>query len=354
MYKLVVVAVLTALLAAGCHGGSNTSVDQPEPGAPDASLAVTANDLRMPVADDALVAGVEGMLTIEGFTIVDPDAPDGPAGASALTSQVPDMRLLVRLVDPEDDILSETFPDVGGRFALEYSGPVINAVLDVQFTVAEDLNGDGEGGDLLTHSVPVGLRPGRVAQVNLTLARQTAGTGLNKPLPGVADLELLPDTGELLLVSYSGQDGNGLHNEFYGVSFAAGQTIFDTDGDQFLETGDDVAGVDEDTDGWIDTYEADFSTAAEPQTVFGVVTNVSKANRTLSLAVEGSGAVLVLVDPFTPIEPLAPDDEFYGELPLDTGLIGRQVQVFGLPAPDGFLALWIVVLPPEPEFAGGM
>lgn len=352
MNKGLWVALTVALLAAGCHGGG-TNAPMGQDNTPEPAAATTANDLRMPVEQDPQVAGVEGVLTVEGFTVLDPTAQEPPgAGASALTSLVPDYRFLVRLVDPEDDILSETNPDVGGRFALQYSGTVINAKLQVEFSVEEDLDGDGTGGDALMHSVPVGLRPGRVAQVDLTLSRQTADTGMGKPFPNVVDLELYPASGVLMIATYTAQDGNGLHNEFYGVNFSDGQTVFDTDGDQFLEPGDDVVGRDADSDGWIDSYEADFASNADPQTIFGVVTNVSRANRLLTLTSMENDTQQVLVDPFTPIEPLAQDDQFYGELPLDAGLIGRQVQVFGLPTADGFLALWIVVLPDEPPEPG--
>jgi hypothetical protein len=350
MNKGLWVALLVALLAAGCHGGGNTLInDQNAPGIADATTTLAANDARMPVDDNPQAAGVEGVVKVKGFTILDPaDTGEPGSGTSAVVGQVGDFQLLVRLVDPEDDILSATNPDVGGRFEMEYTGPVVNAKLEVQFAVAEDLDGDGTGGDTLRHSVPVGLRPGRVAQVNLTLSRQTADTPMGAPFPSVVDLELYPESGELMIASYTGQDGNGFHNEFYGINFADGRTVFDTDGDQFLEPGDDVVGRDADTDGWIDSYESDFGASAEPQTIAGVVTNVSRANRTLTLTSVEDGTRQVLVDPFTPIEPFTEANEFYGELPLDTGLIGRQVQVFGLPAPDGFLALWIVVLPDEP------
>lgn len=355
MNKGLWVGLIAVLLAAGCRGGGEEVDFQGEPQPPDPSPAIAANDARMPTAEDPQVAGVEGVLLVEGFTVLDPSETEPPgSGTSAVVGQVPDMRMLVRLVDPEDDILNETFPDVGGRFLLEYSGPVINAKLQVEFTVAEDLDGDGEGGDTLLHSVPVGLKPGRVAQVNLTLARRTAVVGVGQPFPGVADLELYPEAGELLIVFYVGQDGNGSHNEFYGVNYAEGQTVFDTDGDQFLETGDDIVGEDEDVNGWIDSYEESFGVDAESQFMFGVVTNVNKASQTLTLATVDAGALLVLVDPFTSIEPFSPDNQFYGGLPLDASLIGSQVQILGKATPDGFLALWIVVLPDDPPAPGGV
>jgi hypothetical protein len=336
------------LILAGCRGDGAADNDQQSPDALDPGIAEGANDERMLQTEVPEIASVEGLLVVEGFTILEPDDP--PPGVASAVTQVPDYRLLVRLVDPEDDILNEAYPDISGRFALDYDGPEINARLMVEFKVEEDLDGDGTGEDMLTHSVPLGLKPGRVAQVSITLTRQETESAPGVPIPDVADQELLPESGEMMIVRFTAQDANGYHNEYYGVLFATGQTVFDQDGDEFLETGDDFVGEDADTDGWIDAYETGYSgpLAAMEDVYIGIVINVDKANQTLTLELESKETLLVLVDPFTPIEPLSATNEFYGELPLDASLIGRQVQVSGLLTADGVLALWIVVLESDP------
>lgn len=322
--------------------------NQNPPDQPDPSIAEGINDLRMQESAEPLVAGVEGEVFVEGFTILEPDEP--PPSATAAVSQVPDYRLLVRLVDPEDDILSEGYPDEGGRFELAYTGPVLNAKLQVEFKVEEDLDGDGTGEELLTHSVPVGLKPGRVAQVSITLARQATESAPGVPIVDIADQELLPEIGEMMIVRYLAQDANGYHDEYYGVLFSSAQTIFDQDGDEFLESGDDFIGQDANSDGWIDSYEMGFagSQSMDEETYIGTVINVHVADQTLTLELDNGEALLVLVDPFTPIEPLSINNQFYGELPLDSSLIGRRVQVSGLAMAESLLALWIVVLESDP------
>ena len=194
------------------------------------------------------------------------------------------------------------------------------------------------------------MKPGRVAQVSITLARQVTEAAPGVPIADIADPELLPETGEMMIVRYMAQDANGYHDEYYGVLFGSELTIFDQDGDEFLEAGDDLVGEDANSDGWIDSYELGFANplAAEETSYSGIVINVHVADQTLTLELDNGDALLVLVDPFTPIEPLSIDNQFYGELPLDSSLIGRRVQVSGLATTEGLLALWIVVLESDP------
>jgi len=346
MSRLLWVVAIVVMLVGGCSGGNDAAdqMDNELPGGQN-QYVVTSSE-RMPLSDDPSIATVEGLLTVVGFTIVDPGAEVGDE-ASAV-SQVSDMRVLVRLVDPEDDILSEVNPDLGGRFSLDYLGELSYLKLEVEFMVAEDLDGDGTGNDTLRQAVPIGLQLGRVAQVNLEFKLNGADLGTAAPIELVADTELLPEEGEMLLVELSSLDANGAHEEFYGVVYSSQQAIYDLDQDDYLEAGDDYVGVDDNANGWIDELELNYdeATAAMVTGFNGVITSVDVAEQTFMLQLADTQVLLMTVDAFTSIE-LSDNGQFYGQLTLDSSLIGRRAYVKCLPIPNGYLALWVVV-PEEP------
>ncbi|GEM_PF-2204452 len=327
------VVVGSLIVMCGCKGGGADEMDDAL--SPAEQLEELSLD-RLQGGTDEQTAIVEGLLTLEGMTLVEPPA------ESAAVSQVPDPRVLVRLLDPGDDILSEVNPDLSGDFRLEYIGDALDAKLQVEFTVVEDLDGDGEGEDLVTQSVPLALAPGHVAEVSLhlALADQDAPPG-GSPLGQEVVVAVV---GEVLLVELESLDTNGYHDEFYGVFFADGFTIYDVDDDQFLEPGDDYLGSDADSNGWVDPLEQGFSApVAAMEVLEGTVTDVSIADQTLQVRLTDGRLVDILIDQFTSIEPLTAESEFYGTLPLDASLIGRRVQIDAVPVADGYLALWIVV-----------
>ncbi|MBN2081743.1 hypothetical protein JW859_05975 [bacterium] len=347
MIRLLWVVVVLTMLVGGCSGGSDASqLDDDLPGGQ--SQYVVASNERMPLSDDSATATVEGLLTVIGFTIINTEEGGGLGDGASAVSQVSDMRVLVRLVDPEEDILSEVNPDLGGRFSLDYTGELSFLKLQVEFAVAEDLDGDGTGGDLLSQAVPIALQPGRVAQVNLEFKRNGVSEGMNAPIELVADSELLPTEGEMLLVELASLDANGAHEEFYGVVYSTQQVIYDVDQDDFLEAGDDYVGTDGDANGWVDNLELSFDEAtATAATGFeGVITDVDVAEQTFALHQADGSILLMTVDTFTAIE-LSDNGQFYGQLTLASSLIGRRAYVKCLPIPNGYLALWVVV-PDQP------
>ena len=333
------VVVGSLIVMCGCKGGGADAMDNAL--SPAEQLEQLSLD-RLEGGTDEQTAVVEGLLTLEGMTLLEPPA------EGAAVSQVPDPRVLVRLLDPGDDILSEVNPDLSGDFRLEYIGAALDAKLQVEFTVVEDLDGDGEGEDLVKQSVPLALAPGHVAEVNLhlALADQDAPVGAS---PLGQDV-VVAVVGEVLLVQLESLDTNGYHDEFYGVFFSDGFTIYDVDDNQFLEPGDDYLGGDADSNGWVDGLEQGFSAPiAAMELLEGTVTDVSIADQTLQVRLTDGRLVDILVDQFTSIEPLTAESEFYGTLPLDASLIGRRVQIDAVPVTDGYLALWIVLPDYKPD-----
>lgn len=315
------------VLLAGCRSSVPVQA-QPDLGA-GAQDIERANDERMTPTPEPQLAVLRGTLAVEGFTILDTEGlPAAEPGAVAQTT--------ARLLDPGDDILAAVNPDPAGVYELSTAAPVTTGKFQVELRVQEDLDGDGTGGDQLIQTIPVTLRQGYTAELDLTLRR------------GVAE-DVGPSTqlgpGEFAMAELSGQDAGGAHDEHYGVFFAENLVIYDLDRDGQLDLGADFAGEDVDNDGWVDPYEANFPGVYTMggEDITGVVLSVNVAEQLMILHAD-EGPVVVYLDPFALIEPLAGGEEFLAPLPLDEELVGRQVVVLGYPVPGGFHALWVVVL----------
>lgn len=319
-------------LAAGCSSHGN----QPDPGDqtafPDAGAVQQQNEQRLDPAPGGAVGalGIAGTITLQGLTLLDDHDVAVPA-AQANT------HLMAQLIDEEDDILAFKSPAADGKYALSVYSPTLALRLRVMGTVAEDLDGDGQGNDKFKQDVPVQLVSGKTVKVDLRLklARQT-------------DMQpvLWPANGLVLLCDLARSDGNGSFSSFYGTYFAGGFVVITADGDRLLEDGDDLRQPDADRNGWPDPSEAVYGNPALAETsLSGIVTSVDLAAQTLIVRSPDQVNTVVFVSPFCAIEAFSDSGDFYGSIPLTTELLGKAVTVKGQLGPGGIMAQWIVYRP---------
>lgn len=342
------VLVLACLWCMGCRG-SSTPTEIPddgvyEPQAPSSSELQQANESRMQTGPDTLSTGAAGAVVLEGFTLASPGERDG-----AQVSQLEVMpEVMVRLIDPDEDILVEANPFVSGDYELLYGNVEVNTRLQLEFVALNDLNGDGISNDPVIQTVPVKLAAGRLAEVDITLTRLSeeeialAGGG---PVPDGLAFE-----GSIMVGNVAAMDGNGYREDFYGVFYADGLTVVDEDGDGILDPEEDFAGPDADGDGWIDPYEDDFvEPLPEFAFLYGQVLAVEPPQKRLTLwEIEQQRTVNVYFDPFSVIELFNYNGAYVGEVPLDHNLTGREVAVEAILKPYGYLASWMTVFAFDP------
>jgi len=330
MHKLnLVIVVVIVLLAASCRGGSTPVVTQN----PDGQQAVLAS----------LAAGTTGKATLRGTITLDGLTPAGPVGTPTSGT------VMGKIIAPGDDILKAVPITPGTQFEAVVDQAVPLGKLQLTTSVNEDINGDGTTPDTVTLELPVNLPAGRISTINATIHKATKLTGPPTAGQGAAEDAFFPATGLLLLVDLAQSDAGGSKTDFFAVT-PGGSTVFDADGDRFIETGDDTAYADANHNGWPDTSEAALTDAAATNLkLSGTVAEVSRNARTLSLREDGAGSDAtpdaVTVDPFAAIVPLADDGTPLGGLLLDQSLVGRQVQVYGVRDNGANFATLVVVLP---------
>jgi hypothetical protein len=318
--------LLTALI--GCR----SSHPLPPPGGevqpPDHGQVVKYNEERMPGAPQPSAAVVSGRITVSGFTVLSEGGTPVAGGESST-------KVLAQLIDPEDDILSETRPGADGTYQLTYTGQKTKVKLRLRFKVQEDVDGDGKGADQIEQAIPLTLALGLASSVDIAL-RKAAEADVEQSLRPAKGLVLLADVHRL--------DGTGKHVDFYGTFFADGFVVITLDGDRFLEPGDDLRAVDHNRNGWPDLDEARYDDPSlTSATISGVIVSVDSAHQTLMLKDKAGKQTLVIFAPFAAIEPMNAAGDFYGAVPLTPLLAGSAVTVQGWPLPEGFLADWIVV-----------
>lgn len=350
MCKRVLLVLIIAVLAlASCHGSDSHSFDPASGTGLELEQLLLQNAERMAPAANPQTVSIAGSIQTTGLTAILPGG--GGGAASAIPSQIPNERIMVRLIDPDEDILNEVHPDLGGIFTLDYTGPVVDAELQVDLTVAEDLDGDGAGEEQIAQSVPLKLAPGLTTQVNLELELVSAGEPFDGTPPYAGDLA--PAVGAVLLVEVSVQDASGLSEDYYGVFFAAGRTVYDEDGDDVLELGDDFAGEDFDLNGLVDPFEPMVESDGVPfvpVSLEGTVLAVNESQRILRLSTLGGLTLEISVPPNTGIEVYSTGPgTFISQGELGDWMVGRYVFIDALETPTDYIAEWIVVdeaLPP--------
>jgi hypothetical protein len=230
-------------------------------------------------------------------------------------------------------------------------GKAVKGTLRLEMKLNEDINGDAATPDNIAINIPVDLVLGKVSTANVTIRRGVRPSGPpTTNQPGSADAVFFPDAaagqhGEVLLVELSQQDASGSQTDFYAVT-PTGSAVFDTDGDRFIEAGDDTIYTDADHDGWPDTSEAALdNNSATALTLNGTVNAVDRVLHELTLRDSAGNLTSVTVDPFASILPVTAEGTLLGSLLLDQSLVGRDVQVYGIQSGSENRGSLFVVLP---------
>lgn len=367
MYRLLVTTLVFVSIIGGCGGSSSTPPLPPPSPTVGAGNLGEANAGRLFPTGDPGTAGVGGQFLVQGFTVLDENlnvVNPGEGGA----------KLMGRLLDPGDDILSVVIPGIDGRYELFTTQSVTEAKLQLEFRVLEDVDGDGQGNDLIVHTVPVLLVPGFISIVNMTISPGT----IHNLAP-----ELQSEDGQggfSVVVGVERTDGNGEYDETFAL-FPDGLLYIDDDNDEFIEPGQDSFWEDANRNGWPDSEEEGYDGFSISDWVYleGKVLSVDTAGQTLFLFVDFAevlppngipqhdpsltGEVLqVRKLSYTVMEGmvLPSDAEMSGDLMpedirftdpflIDSSLVGRMVIVQGLYDGNSVEAVLIFELSREPS-----
>jgi len=312
------IGLMALVLLAGCKGGSGVASESLDAG----QLVNNESLARLPDAEEG-TAVVRGTLTLIDLTII----------TQSVASQVGDLsQVQVRLVDPEDDILAETSPDQVGFYELAVPVGPTNAKVNFEFLVEEDLNGDAQGGDILAQTLPITLAPNKVVRLDLTLSIA---------LEESYDQILGQATGAVIQARYSALDAYGLHEDLYALFYGTAQVVYDRDGDEFFERGEDLALVDNDLNGWADQYELIFPATNALEPLEGTIVAVNLGQQTLTIRTTAD--ILVQLQPFASIEVFSERQGFIGFVPLDPSLVGSDAVIWGTPTATGLDATRVVI-----------
>jgi hypothetical protein len=323
MYRWLLIFALLSLAACG-HG--KTIVTPPV----DGRQAVLTS----------LTNGTSGKSTVRATVTVDGFTPAGPVGSPT------SIGVTAKIINPIDDILASSAENSGDQFDLQVDGDA-QARFEVEFDVAEDVDGNGSGQDKVILAVPVKLPKDKIATVDMTITRGVKASGPpTSSEPGNAEDVFYPTlAGELILVDLTLTDANGPKSAFYAVT-PGGSVAFDADGDRFIEAGDDTIYADTDHNGWPDASQAALeSDTATELTAKATVNAVDRVKRELTLRDSAGTLTTITVDPFASIVPVTAEGTLLGSLLLDQSLVGREMQVYGLQNGTENRATLAVVLP---------
>jgi hypothetical protein len=315
--------VFGLLLAAGC--GGKGAAPPVEPGSPAFSAALSQAKLgRLASTANPAAAEIRGSVALNGITVLSEGGNPSPTTGLG--------EILVRLVDPGDDILSivETNPNSTGQFSFEVANPDRRGVLEVRFRVQADLDGNGTPGDTVVQRVVLGLAAGKVSTADLVLTQQAGLQPATPAQPGVTPPLIL--TAQVTAV-----DTEGKHVESRASNYSTGQLVVDVDGDAKFDSVRDLTLADADNDSLPDAAESLYASTAAYQRVFGLVTRVDEFNREIDILVkdspELSHSVTVTLDPLAALELYLPKEHdpsaMFAQLNLGQFMVGRSVYADG-------------------------
>lgn len=313
-----------ALLTAGCNGGGSKITDPAQqPGTPEFKAVVDAIKLER-LAPAALAGGaaISGQLTLSGIQVLDSAGQPAPGSGYG--------NILVRLVDPEDDILSigETVPDSAGRFTLELAGQPRRGLLEISMSVAADLDGDGTGGDSLRQRVPLALATGKTATADIALRLQ-AGYQPGSALP-VGETPPVVITAQV-----STLDADGQRSFNRASNYSGNEVVASVDSHSGFDPQGELRFTDEDGDGLDDASQVFYASTAPFDTVYGVVGQIDRFKREAEVIVKSGDSgyiVRVKIDPQAAVElylPRTPAGDSFAQLTPDQFLLGRNVYCDG-------------------------
>lgn len=283
------------------------------------------------------LGALSGSVSIAGYTLIDPQSLEPVSPEQGLTD-VP-----LRVVDPEDDIDSITFPDVQGQFLFPDLPPAAQATLNVRFIVAEDVDGDGHGIDLVECKLPVKVVTSRVTTVQLDIS----------PLEPLRYEHLDPPSDVLnappvaLTYHYRGPDGS--RKRSLAILRPLSRVWLDSDLDGEFSP-DDLQFADENANGLGDEAEDHLTGSLGPpvreRVVFGAVLSVI-GNVVTIFSFEDAVSVEIAVNEGTSL--VAEDGE---ELPLARDLVGRDAIAVAQEYADGHIAGCLIMVLSEPPSQG--
>ncbi|MCB1216586.1 hypothetical protein KDL44_04300 [bacterium] len=310
----------------GC-GSSKSDNGGPQPQVLAPQELSAAGLARLLVNADGSQTSVKGTVSVRDFTVL-----DNLANEPSDTENKPG--ILVRVIDPGDDILVAGNPDGNGNFELLLNGAVQLGRLEVEFRVSEDVDGDGSGGDTIRQTVPLYLQQGRVHNVDVEISRATALS---------IDPVLIPEKGEAVLASIDKLDAGGHVATELAQLQASESLISDFDRDGFIEPGDDISFDDANFDGTGDPLEVPATAgqgSAEIRTLLGTVVSVSEERGLISIRDNDGRIVDVNVSYFTPVERFVVSSQGGAFFSLSiTELSQLDVQVTGFQSGSVFTAL---------------
>ena len=346
---ILILAVVSALGGLAACGGSSATGNQIDPAGTELTALerLYASDTRLEDAAGKDVSELYGRITLDGLTLA-----DDVAGVSQV-SQIPEEKILVRLIDPGDDILIEEInPDLSGHFEFSTIEKLKTIYVEIGFDVAEDLDGDPETQDGILQTVPVTLKTGKAVEMDLVVSCSTEDSAQNSlEQPGVMDV-LRPEEGCLVIVQLTIEDAYGFHEDIYGVNYFDATVVYDSDGDESLEFGDDYITGDADSDGMVEDFYDTVAEArvagAKEELVHGVITKVNNSANNLTIKLADGNLIQIMVDPLVAIEQISfakdlKTSEFYGPLTLDAGLVGQHCEVVVIPVDDEYYGMWVIV-----------
>lgn len=277
-------------------------------------------------------AALDGVVEISGLTLLPmEEIPGGEMFLDDLPFH------LTRIIDDEDNIGDAELPDELGGFLHADTRPVFGQKLNIIAKVAEDLDGDGTGGDWLNLFIPVNFAPGKITEFN---ARISPVDPANYQVPWDGGIEREGFVIELFY-EYSGPEGRRVVRQ--AIDFREGRIVIDSDGDEIFKP-PDIVGEDLDNDGRRDDiYEvmSPETTDAERLEFEGYVLESTPGLIILSLLPGFMDPVLVIVDDRTAV--MSPDGS-----PLSAAEIkvGDFIFVIGIKSEQGkIVGLTVVILP---------
>lgn len=340
-----VVCAAGLALAAGCDTKSGGTGPDTQPVLPGQAVVDQANLNRLEKLADKTAYTVKGTLSVKNLTLLT------STGSVVKPGQgLPELNL--RVLDPEDDILIAGKPGLDGKFTLMYkpNGPVVSRVgetdnstttqtgpvearLVISGKVQQDLNGDGTASDSISLSIPVTLVAGQAISITASLSYGDKR---------YVDPALVPSQGWFILASLAKVDGDGAAQQLCGVFYNTNTTVFDTNGNNYLEF-TDYSGADSDLNGQVDDFQNDVATpGAVTVALQGQITAVNPALLTLTLRSYAGVDYTLQLEQLTPIELWTTTGSPIGVLPLGTQLIGMYATVEG-PVAGGVVYPWQVI-----------
>jgi hypothetical protein len=344
VWRIVLAAAVLAL-AAGCSTkSSGDSGPSSQPQLPGQAVVDQANLNRLEKLADNTTYGVKGTLSVKNLTLL--NSAGKPVKPGLALSE-----LDARLLDPEDDILAAVKPGADGKFNLAYKSggavvsraggmdstdtvrTLLSARLVISGKVQQDLNGDGTANDDLRLAIPVALIRGQAVSITASLSYGDRR---------YVDPTLVPAVGWFILASLAKVDSDGAAQQLCGVFYHTSTTIFDTNGNNYLEF-TDYSGADTNTDGQVDDFQGNpLDPGVQTVALQGQITAVNPALLTITLHGYNGLDYTLQLEQLTPIELWTTAGAPIGVLPLGTQLIGMYATTEG-PVVSGIVHPWQII-----------